>query len=142
MFYVISLLSGLLFGVGMALSGMIDPNLVIAFLDITGHWDPTLLFVMVGALMVFIPGYLLLIKKRQQPLLTGTWNLSNNKTIDRRLIIGASLFGVGWGLMGVCPGPAVASFFTGNSDARLFLVAMIVGQLYQQQGRLRNFHLP
>ncbi|MFK0569530.1 DUF6691 family protein [Endozoicomonas sp.] len=133
MFYVIALLTGLLFGMGMALSGMIDPNLVIAFLDITGHWDPTLIFVMGGALMVFIPGYLLLIKQRQQPLLTETWSLNNNKTIDWRLIIGASLFGVGWGLLGVCPGPAITSLFAGNTDVWLFIAAMMAGLMVSKK---------
>ena len=111
---------------------MIDPNLVIAFLDITRHWDPTLIFVMRGALMVFIPGNLLLIKKRQQPLLTETWSLSNIKTIDWQLIMDASLFSGGWGCW-ECARPAVTSVFVGNSDVWLFLVAVMAGQFYTQQ---------
>lgn len=133
MFYLISLLTGALFGIGMALSGMTNPELVTAFLDISGQWDPSLIFVMGGALAVFIPGYQLLIKKRSQPILTNRWNVSKNKTIDAQLMIGASLFGIGWGLLGVCPGPAVTSILAGNSDVWLFTVAMMAGLMVSHQ---------
>ncbi|KEI70013.1 YeeE/YedE family protein [Endozoicomonas elysicola] len=133
MFYVIALLAGVLFGIGMALSGMVNPELVTAFLDISGQWDPTLIFVMGGALAVFIPGYQFLIKKRAQPILTNDWSLSKNNSIDVQLIVGTSLFGIGWGLLGVCPGPAVTSMLSGNSDVWLFIVAMMAGLIISHQ---------
>ncbi|WP_299734279.1 DUF6691 family protein [uncultured Endozoicomonas sp.] len=133
MFYIISLLTGLIFGIGMALSGMIDPAVVIAFLDVAGEWNPALMFVMGGALLVFIPGYQLLIKKRQQPFIAAKWSLNSLKALDRPLIIGAALFGLGWGILGVCPGPAVTSMLAGNSDVWLFMVAMIAGLFISQK---------
>lgn len=133
MFYVIALLAGVLFGIGMALSGMVNPELVTAFLDISGQWDPTLIFVMGGALTVFIPGYQFLIKKRAQPILTHDWRLSKSNSIDVQLIVGASLFGIGWGLLGVCPGPAVTSVLSGNSDVLIFIAAMMAGLFISHQ---------
>ncbi len=133
MFYVIALLAGVLFGIGMALSGMVNPELVTAFLDISGQWDPTLIFVMGGALAVFIPGYQLLIKKRAQPILTSDWSLSKSNSIDVQLMVGASLFGIGWGLLGVCPGPAVTSVLSGNSDVLIFIAAMMAGLFISHQ---------
>ncbi|WP_067515470.1 YeeE/YedE family protein [Endozoicomonas ascidiicola] len=133
MFYIISLLTGLIFGIGMALSGMIDPAVVIAFLDVAGEWNPALMFVMGGALLVFIPGYQLLIKKRQQPVIAEKWSLNSLKALDRPLIIGAALFGLGWGILGVCPGPAVTSMLAGNSDVWLFMAAMIAGLFISQK---------
>lgn len=127
MFYLISLVTGLLFGMGMVLSGMIDPQLVTAFLDVTGNWKSPLMFVMGGALLVFIPGYFLLVKPRSRPVLGGAWAFNTTQTIDRPLLGGACLFGVGWGLLGVCPGPAVTSLLAGNSDVWLFLAALMLG---------------
>ncbi|OBT07966.1 transporter [Vibrio sp. UCD-FRSSP16_10] len=127
MFRIISLVAGILFGLGMALSGMADPNKVIAFLDVAGDWDPSLAFVMGGALAVFLPVYFLLIKKRSQPIVSETFCVSQNSVIDKPLLIGAALFGIGWGLVGVCPGPVISSLGAGNSQAWLFLVAMLVG---------------
>ncbi|GAM57195.1 transporter component [Vibrio ishigakensis] len=125
----ISLFSGLLFGLGMAVSGMVDPHKVIAFLDVAGNWDPSLAFVMGGALMVFIPGYQFLIKKRTAPIAGAKFSLSVNKHIDRKLLTGAGFFGLGWGLAGICPGPVVSSLGVGNGQAWLFLVAMLLGML-------------
>lgn len=121
------LLSGLLFGLGMALSGMIDPAKVIAFLDITGQWDPSLAFVMGGALLVFLPSYFLLIKPRKESLSGESYCLPVNQDIDWKLLIGAAIFGLGWGIAGICPGPAVASLFYGNAAIPLFLISMFVG---------------
>ncbi|MDK9775865.1 MULTISPECIES: YeeE/YedE family protein [unclassified Vibrio] len=119
--------SGALFGIGMVISGMADPAKVIGFLDITGAWDPSLAFVMGGALAIFVPAYLLLIKPRNESVFGDEIVCPTSKTIDKKLVVGAALFGIGWGLLGVCPGPAVASLFTGNTQVLLFIAAMLVG---------------
>ncbi|MGY3915272.1 YeeE/YedE family protein [Aeromonas australiensis] len=124
---LISLLAGVLFGLGMALSGMVDPARVIGFLDLAGAWDPSLAFVMGGALLVFMPGYFLLVKPRQQSLLGEPIATVPAPRIDRRLLGGAALFGVGWGLAGVCPGPALSLITSGQPLILLFIAAMVVG---------------
>ncbi|CAE6924618.1 hypothetical protein ACOMICROBIO_GDFFDHBD_02199 [Vibrio sp. B1REV9] len=123
----IVMFSGVLFGMGMVISGMADPEKVIGFLDITGAWDPSLAFVMGGALAVFIPAYLLLIKPRSKSVFGDEIICPTSKVIDKRLVGGAALFGIGWGLLGVCPGPAVASILTGNVQVLIFIAAMLVG---------------
>lgn len=127
MYYLISILSGILFAAGMLISGMVAPVKVLAFLDIFGDWDPSLAFVMGGALMVFLPTYHLLIKKRTTPLAAERFNTPAKSKIDAHLILGASIFGVGWGLAGLCPGPAITSISSGSSDILLFVVAMLTG---------------
>lgn len=124
-----ALVSGLLFGLGMALSGMIQPQKVIGFLDVTGTWDPSLAFVMGGALLIFMPCYFFVIKPRQQSLGGCDYSLPNKQKIDSKLISGSALFGLGWGIAGVCPGPAVASLALGNFTIVVFFFAMIVGSL-------------
>jgi hypothetical protein len=119
--------SGVLFGIGMVISGMADPAKVNGFLDITGEWDPSLAFVMGGALAVFVAAYLLLIKPRSESVFGDEIVCPTSKSIDKKLVGGAALFGIGWGLLGVCPGPAVASLFTGNTKVLLFIAAMLVG---------------
>jgi uncharacterized membrane protein YedE/YeeE len=119
--------SGALFGIGMVISGMADPAKVIGFLDITGAWDPSLAFVMGGALTIFVPAYLLLIKPRNKSVFGDEIICPTSKAIDKKLVVGAAMFGIGWGLLGVCPGPAVASLFTGNTQVLLFIAAMLVG---------------
>jgi uncharacterized membrane protein YedE/YeeE len=127
MFRFIALISGVLFGLGMAISGMVDPTNVVAFLDVTGNWSPDLMFVMGGALAVFMPAYFLLIKPRRQPVLAQEFCLAKRKDIDIRLVAGATTFGVGWGLAGLCPGPVVASLAAGNGGVVLFFACMMVG---------------
>ncbi|RLV58732.1 YeeE/YedE family protein [Parashewanella curva] len=124
---LISLASGLFFGIGMAISGMVNPNNVIGFLDIFGNWNPSLIFVMGGALAVFMPSYLLVIKPRVRPIFESTFSFNLKKNIDKNLVFGASLFGVGWGLAGICPGPAVTALSAFNLDALFFLVFMMIG---------------
>lgn len=124
-----ALLSGILFGTGMIISGMVDPNNVTAFLDITGNWDPSLAFVMGGALSVFIPFYHLLIKKRKVAISGDKLSLPNKTDVDPSLIYGSILFGIGWGLAGFCPGPVVSSIGGGSYVIFIFLIAMIVGTL-------------
>lgn len=125
--FIYTLCIGTLFGLGLAVSGMINPAKVINFLNLTGHWDPTLAFVMGGALLVTFPIYQLN-KRRQQPTLEATFSLPTNRKIDRRLLVGAAVFGIGWGLGGFCPGPAVAAIASLQWPVFLFLGAMLVGQ--------------
>ncbi|OEF27625.1 YeeE/YedE family protein [Vibrio rumoiensis] len=135
-----SLFSGLLFGFGMVLSGMVDPDKVIGFLDVAGDWDPSLAFVMGGALLVFVPAYHLLIKPRQKPIDNSEFCIPNNKSIDKKLILGASLFGIGWGIAGVCPGPALASLSLMNTSLIAFVVSMLVGMLMVNLGYKTSKH--
>ncbi|PTP63790.1 YeeE/YedE family protein [Vibrio splendidus] len=124
---VIGLLAGILFGSGMIISGMVAPNKVLGFLDITGNWDISLAFVMGGALLVFAPFYHLVIKKRVQAINGESLDSRNNPIIDRKLILGSTAFGLGWGIAGFCPGPAVTSLSGGNSTVWLFVLSMLVG---------------
>ena len=121
-----SFLSGLVFAVGLALGGMTDPNKVLSFLDVAGGWDPSLAFVMGGAILVYAPIYHWFIKKTR-PLLHPTFHLPTRKDIDLRLVAGGVLFGVGWGLGGFCPGPAVVSAAGLRSDVLTFVAAMFAG---------------
>ncbi|MGB6190620.1 MAG: YeeE/YedE family protein [Aeromonas molluscorum] len=124
-----SVFAGLLFGLGMAISGMMDPARVIGFLDLAGEWDPSLAFVMGGALLVFMPGYFLLVKPRRRSLLGEPIVAVPASELDRRLIGGAALFGLGWGLVGICPGPALSLISSGQPMIMLFIAAMVTGIL-------------
>ncbi|KSV87827.1 YeeE/YedE family protein [Sinorhizobium sp. GL28] len=123
-----TLVSGLVFGFGLSLSGMLDPARVRAFLDITGNWNPSLAFVLGGAVFVSALG-VLLTRRLTRPLFDETFHLPDNQVIDRRLIVGAAIFGVGWGLVGLCPGPALASLSLGLPPTILFVAAMVAGML-------------
>jgi hypothetical protein len=127
-----ALVSGLTFGFGLAISGMTQPTKVLGFLDVlglaSGTWDPTLAFVMIGALAVAAPGYLLA-RRRERPLLAKVASWPTKRDIDRPLVAGAVLFGLGWGLVGLCPGPAIANLTTLSSRIIAFVVAMAVGML-------------
>ena len=123
----ISLLCGMLFGLGLTLSGMVLPDKVLSFLDLFGDWDPSLALVMGGALLVFMPGYLLLVKPRVCSVLGSPFHLPTKRQIDKRLIAGSALFGIGWGLVGICPGPALTSLVTLQWPVLLFVVAMLMG---------------
>ena len=119
---------GLLFGWGLLISGMTDPGKVIGFLDLTGLWDPSLALVMGGAIAVgfFAFGAA---KKRTRNFLGGALHLPTSSDIDKRLILGALLFGAGWGLAGFCPGPGIVSMAAGQPKAAVFVVAMLAGML-------------
>jgi uncharacterized membrane protein YedE/YeeE len=123
---LVALFSGTLFGLGLAISGMVDPAKVIGFLDIAGDWDPTLAFVMGGALLVTIPAFSLILN-RLRPVLTDDFELPTKKDVDTRLLGGAALFGVGWGLSGFCPGPAVTALASGLAPVFAFVAAMVAG---------------
>jgi uncharacterized membrane protein YedE/YeeE len=117
---------GFIFGLGLAISGMMNPAKVIGFLDVAGSWDPTLAFVMGGALLVTVPAYRLILG-RGRPVLAGGFSLPSNTRLDTPLILGSALFGVGWGLVGFCPGPAVAAVVTGLPAVLGFVAAMVAG---------------
>jgi uncharacterized membrane protein YedE/YeeE len=121
-----ALVSGLIFGLGLAVSQMINPAKVLAFLDVFGAWDPSLAFVMLGAIPVAALGYRLA-RLRGTPLCASAYSVPGQTRIDRRLMGGAVLFGIGWGLVGYCPGPAIASLALGNPATLLFVTAMLVG---------------
>jgi uncharacterized membrane protein YedE/YeeE len=124
---LIGFISGLLFGLGLTISQMANPQKVINFLDVFGNWDPSLAFVMGGALGVFGVGYMLVIRPREKAVLGDAMPKVSNAPIDKSLLAGASLFGVGWGISGVCPGPAVANFSSLNPSMLVFILFMIVG---------------
>lgn len=132
-----SLFAGVLFGLGMAISGMVDPARVTGFLDLAGAWDPSLAFVMGGALLVFMPGYFLLVKPRRQSVLGEPIAAVTAPRLDRRLIGGAALFGIGWGLVGICPGPALSLISSGQPMIMLFIAAMVAGILLFDRGLAR-----
>jgi uncharacterized membrane protein YedE/YeeE len=119
---------GLLFGMGLMLSGMTDPSKVIGFLDLFGSWDPSLALVMGGAIMVGIFAFTIA-KKRTTTFLGGVLRFPTNADIDKKLVIGSLMFGAGWGLAGFCPGPALVSMADGQPKALVFVLAMLVGML-------------
>jgi uncharacterized protein len=118
--------AGLLFGLGLALSGMLDPARVRGFLDVGGAWDPSLAFVLGGAVSVSALGYGLA-RRLPRPALAETFDLPTSRRIDAPLVLGAALFGIGWGLSGFCPGPAVAALSTGAAPVLVFVAAMLLG---------------
>lgn len=118
-------IAGLLFGIGLTISQMVNPAKVLAFLDITGDWDPSLAFVMGGALITTFIGYKFVLKKKA-PLFDESFKLPTRQDIDLPLVIGAALFGIGWGLSGLCPGPALASLTFGGHSIFLFLASMLL----------------
>lgn len=123
---LISLLVGLVFGLGLIVSGMTDPARVLGFLDLAGLWNPSLAFVMGGAIGVALPAFV--VAARRQRTLTGApLQLPTATRIDRRLVLGALAFGAGWGLAGLCPGPALALIATGNGKVLVFVASMLAG---------------
>jgi uncharacterized membrane protein YedE/YeeE len=122
------LVAGLIFGVGLVISGMTLPAKVLGFLDVFGSWDPTLVFVMAGALIVAAPGFYLA-RGRSQPLLATRFHWPTRGDIDRPLAVGSAMFGVGWGLVGLCPGPAIANLATLMPQVAAFVAAMGAGMI-------------
>jgi len=120
-------LAGTIFGAGLSVSEMINPTRVIGFLDVTGNWDMTLLLVMCGALAVALAGFTLVLK-RPRPVCADKFSLPTKTQIDKPLLIGSAIFGVGWGLAGFCPGPAITALATLSPSVFLFVLAMIAGQ--------------
>lgn len=122
------LISGLLFGTGITISGMVNPMKVLNFMDISGQWDATLIIVMGAGLAVTLAGYRLVFR-RMAPLFEPRFKLPVKKSIDLKLLVGATLFGLGWGISGFCPGPAVASMVFGRAESITFVVAMAAGMV-------------
>jgi uncharacterized membrane protein YedE/YeeE len=135
---------GLIFAVGLGISGMTQPAKVTAFLDFTGNWDPSLAFVMFGGMTVYAVLYRV-IRRLPSPLFAATFSMPTRKDIDLRLVGGAALFGIGWGLGGFCPGPALTSLAAGETSVLLFVTAMIGGMyLYKlwEDSRTRQITAP
>jgi uncharacterized membrane protein YedE/YeeE len=122
---LIGLVAGLFFGIGLVVSGMTNPSKVIGFLDIFGEWDYSLAFVMGGAVLVNLILFKLILNRK--PILEDSHSLPSKFKIDKRLISGAALFGIGWGLVGICPGPGIVNLVTLNFNAIIFIISMIVG---------------
>lgn len=144
MHILIALIVGLVFGIGLIVSGMTDPAKVIGFLDLTGSWDPSLAFVMGGAILVGLVAFRVA-GKRERSLLGEAMRLPTATRIDRRLVLGSLAFGAGWGLAGYCPGPALASLATGATEPLVFTVAMVAGMgLFEllERFRIRAANVP
>lgn len=124
----VSLVAGLLFGVGLAVSGMTKPSKVIGFLDPLGKWDASLMFVMMGAIAVHFVAYRL-VKRRSSPYLAPSFAVPSRRDLDVKLIAGAALFGIGWGLGGFCPGPGLVSLGTGAVEVLAFVAALVGGMV-------------
>jgi len=133
--YISALLIGALFGLGIVISGMGNPAKVQNFFDLAGNWDPSLAFVMGGALTVALPGYALIFRRRRQPVLEPAFSLPASKAIDGRLVGGSALFGIGWGIVGFCPGGAVPAIGLFHASVFIFLAAMIAGMLAARVAR-------
>lgn len=137
---IIEFIVGLLFGLGLLLSGMTDPSKVLGFLDVFGSWDPSLAFVMGGAIAVGFFAFALA-RKRTTSFLGGALHLPKSNDIDKRLVLGGLTFGAGWGLAGFCPGPGVVSMASGEVKAAVFVAAMVAGMaLYELADR--TLHRP
>ena len=128
---ILSLTCGVIFGVGLVISGMTNPEKVIGFLSITHDWDASLIFVMGGAILVTTPIFFLL-KYQVKSLLSARITLTEIKNVDRKLVLGSAFFGVGWGLVGLCPGPAISSIAFFEPVTFIFLVSMIAGILFNK----------
>ena len=130
---LVALGCGLLFAAGLGISGMTDPRRVVAFLDVTGAWDPSLILVMVGAIAVNAVAYRW-VRRSAAPLLADSFRITHKRTLDARLVGGAAIFGVGWGLSGYCPGPALVGLAGLHPDTLLFVSAMLAGMAVHAAG--------
>lgn len=124
---IFALLSGLIFGLGLIISGMADPAKVMNFLDLFGTWDPSLAFVMGGAIAVTAPGFALLFRKRHEPMFDTVFRLPTNRDLDPKLLAGSAIFGIGWGLGGFCPGPALTALPIAATGTLVFVPFMLLG---------------
>jgi hypothetical protein len=121
-----SLISGIIFGFGLTVSGMVNPQKVLGFLNIFDEWDPSLGFVMVGAILIFSPLHFIF-KRKFRPFFTQSFIIPSKEDIDKNLILGSSIFGIGWGLVGFCPGPAISAISFININVYIFVLLMFVG---------------
>lgn len=129
---LMALLCGIIFGTGLSLSQMINPNKVLNFLDITGPWDPSLLFVMLGALGVAVITFRLILK-RKAPIWMETFHISRKSSVDKPLILGAAIFGIGWGMSGYCPGPAIAGLGLMSMESVIMVASIYLGFIAYQR---------
>ena len=136
---IITLFIGMIFGLGIAISGMANPAKVLNFFDLAGTWDPSLIFVMGGALITTAIGYQIVFKTRTSPLMDIAYMLPSSKDIDTRLVVGSATFGVGWGIAGFCPGGAIPAIGLGYSETIMFMFALIAGVFI---ARLLNTKIP
>jgi uncharacterized membrane protein YedE/YeeE len=134
-------LNGLIFGIGIAISGMANPAKVLNFFDIAGAWDPSLIFVMGGALITTLIGYRLVLG-RAAPVLTGMFQVPTARDIDARLIGGSAVFGIGWGIAGFCPGGALPALGTGQPDVFVFVAALLAGMFIARWVQRRRVSQP
>lgn len=133
---IIAFASGLIFGLGLIISGMANPGKVLGFLDLAGAWDPSLAFVMIGAILVGFFAFRFALQ-REKSLLGEVMRMPTATQIDKRLVLGGITFGIGWGLAGYCPGPAMASLASGSIKPIIFVIAMLVGMaIFETQDRL------
>jgi len=123
---LVSLFCGIIFSIGLVISQMINPAKVLGFLNLFGEWDPSLAFVMIGALIIYSPLFHLF-KNKEKPIFSSSFSISNKKEIDKELIFGSILFGAGWGLVGLCPGPAITSIALLNVSSAIFVISMFIG---------------
>ena len=123
---LVALFCGTIFGIGLVISQMVNPAKVLGFLNVFGEWDPSLAFVMIGALIIFSPLFHLF-KNKEKPIFSTSFSISENKEIDKRLIFGSILFGAGWGVAGLCPGPAISSIALLNISSGTFVFSMFIG---------------
>ena len=123
---LVALFCGTIFGIGLVISQMINPAKVLGFLNVFGEWDPSLAFVMIGALIISSPLFHLF-KNKEKPIFSTSFSISENKKIDKRLIFGSILFGAGWGVAGLCPGPAISSIALLNISSVTFVFSMFIG---------------
>ena len=130
----VPLTSGVIFGIGLVISGMTNPAKVLGFLNVFGNWDPSLIFVMGGAIIVSMPASLIISKKMSAPLFNneGVSRQKNKKKIDSSLIVGSLMFGVGWALVGICPGPAISALTQVDGNVFIFFIAMSIGMLLKK----------
>lgn len=138
---IVALISGLIFGLGLLLSGLANPAKVLAFLDLAGRWDPSLALVMAGAIGVSVLPFLFA-QRRNTSLLGLPMHLPTTRVIDRRLVLGSLLFGIGWGLAGICPGPALVLLGMGSRQAAVFVAAMLVGMAIFEGLEMRRVNKP
>lgn len=127
-----ALVTGLIFGLGLAISQMVNPRKVLDFLDVSGNWDPSLLLVMGGAVAVAMLAFRFVLK-RGKPLFEGGFHLPRMTKVDRKVLVGSAVFGLGWGMAGYCPGPGIAALSAGSVDALVFVAGMVLGSLLYQR---------
>ncbi|HWU87207.1 MAG TPA: DUF6691 family protein [Kofleriaceae bacterium] len=130
---VLAGISGALFGAGLVISGLVQPARIIGLLDVFGHWDPTLVIVMAAAIAVYAPASRRLLRRRQRPWFEVRFHVPTRRDIDAQLVIGAAIFGIGWGIGGLCPGPGIVAAGTGSTSGVTFLIAMLAGMYAQHR---------